>query len=171
MRDHYASTSHMVRVSDSDMLHQGRLADIFSFQYCIIEFLRAQRLERPSISSECANKSCLPRSVCPVCIASQRAARKLCMVCLALLRTSHQFHCTVSRHAHQLSSNIALKDMRTPGVDPGSQACLDTLGIEPKAFRMQSGCDTTTPCALCILTVWNLRLVLFDQRESNSIGI
>ena len=105
--------------------------------------------ERPPISSECANKSCLPRSVCPVCIASRRAARKLCMVCLALLRTSHdQFHCTVSRHAHQLSSNIALKDMRTPGVDPGSQACLDTLGIEPRAFRMRSGCDTTTPCAL-----------------------
>ena len=24
---------------------------------------------------------------------------------------------------------------------------LDTLGIEPRAFRMQSGCDTTTPCA------------------------
>ena len=93
------------------------------FQYCIIEFLRAQKLERPSISSECANKSCLPRSVCPVCIASQRAARKLCMVCLALLRTSHdQFHCTVSRHAHQLSSNIASKDMRTPGVEPGLQA-------------------------------------------------
>ena len=26
---------------------------------------------------------------------------------------------------------------------------VDTLGIEPRAFRMQSGCDTTTPCALC----------------------
>ena len=26
---------------------------------------------------------------------------------------------------------------------------LDTLGIEPRAFRMRSGCDTTTPCALC----------------------
>ena len=24
---------------------------------------------------------------------------------------------------------------------------LDTLGFEPRAFRMQSGCDTTTPCA------------------------
>ena len=24
---------------------------------------------------------------------------------------------------------------------------MDTLGIEPRAFRMQSGCDTTTPCA------------------------
>ena len=24
---------------------------------------------------------------------------------------------------------------------------MDTLGIEPKAFRMRSGCDTTTPCA------------------------
>ena len=24
---------------------------------------------------------------------------------------------------------------------------LDTLGFEPRAFRMRSGCDTTTPCA------------------------
>ena len=24
---------------------------------------------------------------------------------------------------------------------------VDTLGFEPRAFRMQSGCDTTTPCA------------------------
>ncbi len=24
---------------------------------------------------------------------------------------------------------------------------VDTLGIEPRAFRMQSGCDTTAPCA------------------------
>jgi hypothetical protein len=28
---------------------------------------------------------------------------------------------------------------------------MDTLGFEPRAFRMRSGCDTTTPCALCIL--------------------
>ena len=25
---------------------------------------------------------------------------------------------------------------------------VDTLGFEPRAFRMRSGCDTTTPCAL-----------------------
>ena len=33
---------------------------------------------------------------------------------------------------------------------------MDTLGIEPRAFRMRSGCDTTTPCALewrCTLRV------------------
>ena len=24
---------------------------------------------------------------------------------------------------------------------------MDTLGFEPRAFRMRSGCDTTTPCA------------------------
>ena len=24
---------------------------------------------------------------------------------------------------------------------------MDTLGFEPRAFRMQSGCDATTPCA------------------------
>ena len=26
-------------------------------------------------------------------------------------------------------------------------AKMDTLGFEPRAFRMRSGCDTTTPCA------------------------
>ena len=30
----------------------------------------------------------------------------------------------------------------------GSTAMMDTLGIEPRASRMLSGCDTTTPCAL-----------------------
>ena len=28
---------------------------------------------------------------------------------------------------------------------------MDTLGFEPRAFRMRSGCDTTTPCARCLL--------------------
>ena len=30
---------------------------------------------------------------------------------------------------------------------------VDTLGIEPRAFRMRSGCDTTTPCALRMCNV------------------
>ena len=29
------------------------------------------------------------------------------------------------------------------------RAAMDTLGIEPRASRMLSGCDTTTPCAPC----------------------
>ena len=29
------------------------------------------------------------------------------------------------------------------------QSKMDTLGIEPRASRMLSGCDTTTPRALC----------------------
>ena len=32
---------------------------------------------------------------------------------------------------------------------------LDTLGFEPRAFRMRSGCDTTTPCAHGIIAVVN----------------
>ena len=35
---------------------------------------------------------------------------------------------------------------------------MDTLGIEPRAFRMRSGCDTTTPCAL-------------DDEFGNAIGM
>ena len=30
---------------------------------------------------------------------------------------------------------------------------MDTLGFEPRAFRMRSGCDTTTPCALEVDTL------------------
>ena len=26
---------------------------------------------------------------------------------------------------------------------------MDTLGFEPRAFRVRSGCDATTPCATC----------------------
>ena len=29
---------------------------------------------------------------------------------------------------------------------------MDTLGFEPRAFRMRSGCDTTTPCARACCT-------------------
>ena len=31
---------------------------------------------------------------------------------------------------------------------------MDTLGIEPRASRMLSGCDTTTQCALKMAPVW-----------------
>ena len=33
----------------------------------------------------------------------------------------------------------------------GTRRKMDTLGIEPRASRMVSGCDTTTPCAQCSL--------------------
>ena len=41
------------------------------------------------------------------------------------------------------------------------QAKVDTLGIEPRASRMLSGCDTTTPCAhlLALADVSCLRLL------------
>ena len=42
---------------------------------------------------------------------------------------------------------------------------MDTLGFEPRAFRMRSGCDTTTPCALeenmlAVALTLNLRLAI-----------
>jgi hypothetical protein len=33
---------------------------------------------------------------------------------------------------------------------------MDTLGIEPRASRMLSGCDTTTPCAPMLMRGWRL---------------
>ena len=41
---------------------------------------------------------------------------------------------------------------------------MDTLGFEPRAFRMRSGCDTTTPCAPCI--VRNLRELKYQRSSS-----
>ena len=33
---------------------------------------------------------------------------------------------------------------------------MDALGFEPRAFRMRSGCDATTPCALDDVSPWLL---------------
>ena len=41
---------------------------------------------------------------------------------------------------------------------------MDTLGFEPRAFRMRSGCDTTTPCAPCM--VRNLRRLKYQRFAS-----
>ena len=40
---------------------------------------------------------------------------------------------------------------------------MDTLGFEPRAFRMRSGCDTTTPCALC---PWRWPLAYIAKNEN-----
>ena len=45
---------------------------------------------------------------------------------------------TAKRHSHYTT--------RIP-----TRVAMDTLGIEPRAFRMQSGCDTTTPCARLLI--------------------
>ena len=40
---------------------------------------------------------------------------------------------------------------------------MDALGFEPRAFRMRSGCDTTTPCARwCGMTeaIWQAGVVV-----------
>ena len=34
-----------------------------------------------------------------------------------------------------------------PARPPAVRQEVDPLGFEPRAFRMQSGCDATTPCA------------------------
>ena len=43
---------------------------------------------------------------------------------------------------------------------------MDTLGIEPRASRMLSGCDTTTPCAL--LTIFFLCLHEVYAHDTNT---
>ncbi len=80
---------------------------------------------------------CDPRSVCCLC-ASRRDAS------LAQLAE------------HALRKRMVVGSIPTGGfvgslVVSESNSCVvnvDTLGIEPRASRMLSGCDTTTPCAL-----------------------
>ena len=48
-----------------------------------------------------------------------------------------------------ISSRDNLEQLAAPpnGEHAKFQISLDTLGFEPRAFRMRSGCDATTPCA------------------------
>ena len=53
---------------------------------------------------------------------------------------------------------------------------MDTLGFEPRAFRMRSGCDATTPCALeCILKFYaylkNTSWILRERQPFRISGI
>ena len=59
-----------------------------------------------------------------------------------------------------------------PGIISGVVASTDTLGFEPRAFRMRSGCDATTPCALLLanarvsqrsLRAWQMKGVAWKQ--------
>ncbi len=65
-------------------------------------------------------------------------------------------------------SGVLLACLPCPGCLP--QRCgrrsvrkLDTLGIEPRAFRMRSGCDTTTPCAHLVAQVLYVVAVVRSQ--------
>ena len=40
------------------------------------------------------------------------------------------------------------RDSNPQSLPPEAGGKMDTLGFEPRAFCMRSGCDTTTPCAL-----------------------
>ena len=47
---------------------------------------------------------------------------------------------------------------------------MDTLGIEPRASRMLSGCDTTTPCAHTSMTnimhIWAIMRHVVSREKS-----
>ena len=45
------------------------------------------------------------------------------------------------------------------------------MGIEPRAFRMQSGCDTTTPCAQRIVCQANIFKLPFFTVHMDTLGI
>ena len=51
-----------------------------------------------------------------------------------------------SAHLHVCS--MSARGVMIPATSSMSMhRCMDTLEFEPRAFRMRSGCDTTTPCA------------------------
>jgi hypothetical protein len=49
----------------------------------------------------------------------------------------------------QENTGMCAMALMAPALTSRSDRKMDTLGIEPRAFRMRSGCDTTTPCAPC----------------------
>ena len=51
----------------------------------------------------------------------------------------------------------------------GCGGSMDTLGIEPRASRMLSGCDTTTPCALAYIIV--VTPCMHARREHNGCNV
>ena len=55
------------------------------------------------------------------------------------------------KHAQYISGGSATQGdppLRLAPPKPDTMNKVDTLGIEPRAFRMRSGCDTAMPCAL-----------------------
>ena len=53
---------------------------------------------------------------------------------------------------------------------------MDTLGIEPRASRMLSGCDTTTPCAQLMIpksmmTVTDHEVLDVDKSSVVSVSV
>ena len=81
-------------------------------------------------------------------------------------------------------SGRRLRKRATAGSDPMAAALLkspwhhkpiravamDTLGFEPRAFRMRSGCDTTTPCAPVLLAVKILICACKYLMEAKGLG-
>ena len=84
-------------------------------------------------------------------------------------------HHAADPQAQQISTKAEVSTDAEPTAGEGAQASLrlrgrqlarlqmDTLGIEPRASRMLSGCDTTTPRALA------MRGILISMRCSAHI--
>ena len=78
-----------------------------------------------------------------------------CRFCLHQQMVPHPQHAQVP----QTSIEVAVC---TP---TRNTAEMDTLGIEPRAFRMRSGCDTTTPCALEALVPADMSVMSFEMQQ------
>ena len=58
--------------------------------------------------------------------------------------------CPLNIRAKKKDIHDALDITLRPMTLTDTHGTMDTLGFEPRAFRMQSGCDATTPCALML---------------------
>ena len=113
-----------------------------------------------------ARHACCPYGASVVCWGAMHSDPD----CLGLANVDHtraRVACR-NRNARRLMSHAAVcgaDPLRTPTNCGGHTLCpqhwapcaqhvfeetMDTLGIEPRASRMLSGCDTTTPCARLI---------------------
>jgi hypothetical protein len=85
------------------------------------------------------------------CAGQTAHAAALCCACAADARDAAPEELSTSAHIGAFGSACVEKGTATHARinDAWTKREMDTLGIEPRASRMLSGCDTTTPRALC----------------------
>ena len=92
----------------------------------------------------------LPFCFPPVCLAP---------LCSSVILSSCSKSCSFG-YVFKVLPQIPLGSQHLAHLVPNNRSCVficlfnfpimvQVLGIEPRAFRMRSGCDTTTPCAPC----------------------
>ena len=127
----------------------------------------ASHAEGPGFKSQCVHAQCQsipPRNVCDrqrhAAILRLRPCPRALPLAQCLFGCRHQRWCGTGRARSECRKGNVNSQLQRESGDPVARStmhhtalCMDTLGIEPRAFRMLSGCDTTTPRALKVNAV------------------